>query len=142
VIRAKTANDLIAIPTAEHLGERLEHLLSDVWVDRWLKAPPKKRKSPHHDTPHIPRAHVSIYRLIHGIPAPKNVHAERANDLQRSWFSTCHVSYGSFPINDPSYALLRIFSNACNVAASLQTSPLPIAGQPLASSLSYDFQIS
>lgn len=66
-----TANDLTPIPTAEQLRDRLKNLLSDVWVDRWIKAPPKKRKSPHHDTPHIPGAHVSIYRLIHGIPAPK-----------------------------------------------------------------------
>jgi len=66
-----TANDLIPIPTAEKLRQRLQSLLSDVWTDRWFKAPPKKRKPPHHDTPHIPGAHVSIFRLIHGIPTPK-----------------------------------------------------------------------
>ena len=66
-----TANDLTPIPTAGQMRDRLKRLLSDVWTDRWLKAPPKKRKPPHHDTAHIPGAHVSIYRLIHGIPAPK-----------------------------------------------------------------------
>jgi hypothetical protein len=42
-------------------------------------------------------------------------------------------------IKVPAYALLRIFSNACNVAASHLISPLPIAGQSLGSSLSFDF---
>jgi hypothetical protein len=68
---ALTASDLTPIPTAAQLRDRLKYLLSDVWTDRWLKAPPKKRKTPHHDTAHIPGAHVSMYRLIHGIPAPK-----------------------------------------------------------------------
>jgi hypothetical protein len=45
------------------------------------------------------------------------------------------------PISDPAYALLRIFSNACNVAASHLTSLLPIAGQSLASIFSRNSQI-
>ena len=66
-----TANYLDPIPTAEQLRAHLQHLLSDVWTDRWLKAPPKKRAPPRHDSAHIPGSHISIFRLINGIPASK-----------------------------------------------------------------------
>jgi len=55
-------------------------------------------------------------------------------------FSTC-PSVTFQPISDPVYALMRIISNACNVAAIRLTSLLPIAGQSLASSFSCDFQM-
>jgi hypothetical protein len=72
-----TAIDLRPIPTAERLRARLKHLLSDVWTSRWLKAPPKKRAPPRHDSAHVPGSHISIFRLMHGIPPSKRPRRRR-----------------------------------------------------------------
>lgn len=72
-----TAADLHPIPTAKQLRARLRHLLSNVWTSRWLKAPTRKRAQPRHESAHVPGAHTSMFRLIHGIRAPKRSRRQR-----------------------------------------------------------------
>ena len=48
--------------SADHVVERLAVLLKSVWTPRWIKAPPKKRKSPH--PPRPTRTHLSAHRVI------------------------------------------------------------------------------
>lgn len=74
---SKTAAALDPIESASQLRQRLKQLLSNAWSDRWLKAPPKKRQTPHHDTARIPGTHTSIYRLIHPAPPKKRGRATR-----------------------------------------------------------------
>jgi hypothetical protein len=51
------------LPTEEELCAQLTRLLATVWTTRWLKAPPKKRKSPVPRTP-IRGNQTSVYRLV------------------------------------------------------------------------------
>lgn len=51
------------LPSAEALRGQLTRLLATVWSTRWLKAAPKKRKSPAPRTP-IRGNQTSVYRLI------------------------------------------------------------------------------
>jgi Transposase DDE domain len=49
------------VPTPEAVRQRLTKLLSDVWTDRWIKAPSRKRQPP----PKKSKAqHTSVYRLL------------------------------------------------------------------------------
>lgn len=68
---SETAAGLDPIESASALRARLKHLLSKAWTDRWLKAPPKKRQKPRHDTAHVPGTHTSLFRLIHNPPTAK-----------------------------------------------------------------------
>ena len=45
--------------TAVRVKARLSELLSDVWKDRWLKAPPRKRRPQQQK-----RTHSSVYRIL------------------------------------------------------------------------------
>ncbi len=72
-----TAVGLHPILTAQRLRDRLQLLLSNAWSSRWLKAPPKKRSTPHHDPAHIPGTHTSMFRLIHGKPDTKRSRRQR-----------------------------------------------------------------
>lgn len=52
-----------ALPTEEALRAQLTRLLATIWTNRWLKAPPKKRKAPAPRTP-IRGNQTSVYRLV------------------------------------------------------------------------------
>lgn len=67
VAPAETASTLEPIESAAQLRKRLTQLLKHAWSDRWLKAPPKKKQSPHRDLIPIPGTHTSVLRLIHNI---------------------------------------------------------------------------
>jgi len=51
------------LPTEEVLRAQLTRLLATIWTNRWLKAPPKKRKAPAPRTP-IRGNQTSVYRLV------------------------------------------------------------------------------
>jgi Transposase DDE domain len=62
-IRPEETIDYFAGPlTAVQVEVRLSELLSDVWKDRWLKAPPRKRRSP--PKRRKERTHSSVYRIL------------------------------------------------------------------------------
>jgi len=46
----------------DHVAQRLAVLLKSVWTPRWIKAPPKKRKSPY--PPRSTRTHLSAHQVI------------------------------------------------------------------------------
>ena len=47
--------------TVVRVKARLSELLSDVWKDRWLKAPPRKRRPQQQKQK---RTHSSVYRIL------------------------------------------------------------------------------
>ena len=47
--------------TVLRVKARLSELLSDVWKDRWLKAPPRKRRPQQQQQK---RTHGSVYRIL------------------------------------------------------------------------------
>jgi hypothetical protein len=49
------------VPTAESVGKQLTKLLSNVWTERWIKAPNRKRQPPPKKRK---RQHTSVYRLL------------------------------------------------------------------------------
>jgi len=51
------------VPTEAALRAQLTRLLAAIWTNRWLKAPPKKRKAPAPRTP-IRGNQTSVYRLV------------------------------------------------------------------------------
>ncbi len=46
----------------DHVSRRLAVLLKSVWTPRWIKAPPKRRKSPY--LPRSTRTHLSAHQVI------------------------------------------------------------------------------
>ena len=49
--------------TVVRVKARLSELLSDVWKDRWLKAPPRKRR-PQQQQKQQKRTHSFVYRFL------------------------------------------------------------------------------
>jgi Transposase DDE domain len=49
------------VPTAGRVRQQLTGLLGNVWTDRWIKAPSRKRQPPPTETK---RQHTSVYRLL------------------------------------------------------------------------------
>jgi Transposase DDE domain len=63
---------LAGLSTVSELRERLKFLLSEAWTNRWLKAPPKKKRSQLRlASQPIPGTHTSMFRLLHSPPAQK-----------------------------------------------------------------------
>ena len=50
--------------TVVRVKARLSELLSDVWKDRWLKAPPRKRRPQQQKQNQQKRTHSSVYRIL------------------------------------------------------------------------------
>jgi DDE family transposase len=50
-----------SVPTAASVRQQLTRLLAQVWTDRWIKAPNRKRQPPPTKTK---RQHTSVYRLL------------------------------------------------------------------------------
>ena len=50
--------------TVVRVKARLSELLSDVWKDRWLKAPPRKRRPQQQKQQKQKRTHSSVYRIL------------------------------------------------------------------------------
>ena len=63
---AATVTALQPFDDPRQLRRHLKAILAPTWTDRWLKAPPKKHapKRKSHDSPAIPGAHTSLYRLL------------------------------------------------------------------------------
>lgn len=68
---ADTVPDWEPLESAAAVRQRLKQLLSGAWTERWMKAPKKKRATPHQGYIHISGTHTSMYRLLHGITSTK-----------------------------------------------------------------------
>ena len=64
------------LPTEEALRAQLTQLWATIWTNRWLKAPPKKRKAPAPRTPSRGNQ-TSVYRLVTAY------HKQRAKDASQ-----------------------------------------------------------
>ncbi|MBV8311110.1 MAG: hypothetical protein JO344_12060 [Planctomycetaceae bacterium] len=64
-IRAEETIEYFEQPrTVVRVKARLSELLSDVWKDRWLKAPPRKRRPQQQKQNQQKRTHSSVYRIL------------------------------------------------------------------------------